>query len=355
MKITKIEDFHADGGWRTLSFLKVTTDEGIVGWCEFNETVWNPGLTQVIRRLASTVLGEDPMQIGRLTMVLHATTRMVPGGLMQQAIAAIENACLDIKGKALGVPVYALFSGPYRQRIPLYWSHCGTFRVREPRLFETTIGTPALRTLDDFKKLGQEALRRGWKAVKTNPIVFAKEGPYWPNPGFSRAGIDLANNCDGRVVAAVADQMAALREGLGPTPELMLDLNFSMKPEGFIQCSRAVESSRLTWLEMDLHEPGALAQVRRRGGSTPLASLEAVYGRRGYRPFLEQQSVDFAIVDVIWNGFAEALRIAEMAESFEVNVAPHNFYGHLASMISGHFCAAVPNVKIMEYEADDVP
>lgn len=354
MKIVKIEDLHADAGWRTFSFLKVTTDEGLVGWSEFNETVWNPGLTQVIRRLASTVIGEDPTQAGRLSMTLSATTRMVPGGMMQQAIAAIENACLDIKAKALGVPVYALFSGPYRQRIPLYWSHCGTFRVRDAKLFETVIGTPALRTLDDFKELGREAVRRGWKAVKTNPIVFGKDGPYWPNSGFARPGLDLANNCDTVVVEAVADQMAALREGLGPRPGLMLDLNFSMKPEGFIQCARAVESSRLTWLEMDLHEPQALAQVRRHS-RTPVASLEAIYGRRAYRPFLEQQAVDFAIVDVVWNGFTESVRVAEMAESFEVNVAPHNFYGHLASLISAHFCAAVPNVKIMEYESDDVP
>jgi L-alanine-DL-glutamate epimerase-like enolase superfamily enzyme len=354
MKIVKIEDFHADGGWRTFSFLKVTTDEGIVGWSEFNETGWNPGLSALIRRLASTILGEDPMQAGRLAAMLAATTRMVPGGVMQQAIAAIENACLDIKGKALGVPVYALFSGPYRQRIPLYWSHCGTFRVRDAAFFEKVIGAPALRTLDDFKELGREAIRRGWKAVKTNPIVFTKDGPYWPNSGFARAGLDLANNCDAFVVDAIVDQMAALREGLGPQAGLMLDLNFSMKPEGFIQCARAVEPYRLTWLEMDLHEPQALAQVRRRSG-TPVASLEAIYGRRAYRAFLEQQAVDFAIVDVVWNGFAESVRIAELAESFEINVAPHNFYGHLASMISAHFCAAVPNVKIMEYESEDVP
>ncbi len=354
MKIVKIEDLHADAGWRTLSFLKITTDEGIVGWSEFNETLWNTGLTQVIRRLAPTLVGEDPRQAGRIALMLYATTRMVPGGMMQQAIAAIENACLDIKAKALGVPVYALFSGPYRDRIPLYWSHCGTFRVRDARLFETVIGTPPLRTLDDFKALGRDAVRRGWKAVKTNPIVFGKDGPYWPNSGFARAGLDLANNCEPFVVDAIVDQMAALREGLGPHAGLMLDLNFSMKPEGFIRCARAVEPQRLTWLEIDLHEPQALAQVRR-SSATPVASLEAIYGRRAYRPFLEQQAVDFAIVDVIWNGFSESVRVAEMAESFEVNVAPHNFYGHLASLISAHFCAAVPNVKTMEYEVDDVP
>ncbi|MEO8281106.1 MAG: mandelate racemase/muconate lactonizing enzyme family protein [Ideonella sp.] len=354
MKITQIDDLHADGGWRTISFLKVQTDEGLVGWSEFNETIWNPGLTQLIRRLVPQVLGEDPRRIGTLSTTLWATTRMVPGGMMQQAISAIENACLDIKAKALGVPVYALFSGPYRQRIPLYWSHCGTFRVRDAAFFEQVLGTPPLRTLDDIKALGEEARRRGWKAVKTNPIVFTPDGPYWPNSGFSKAGIDLANNCAPSVVAGVVDQMTALREGLGPQGELMLDLNFSMKPEGFVRCARALEPVDLTWLEVDLHEASALAQVRRRT-STPIASLEAIYNRRGYRPFLDQQAVDFAIIDVIWNGFTESVRIAELAEAYEVNVAPHNFYGQLANLISGHFCASVPNVKIMEFEADDVP
>lgn len=354
MKIVHVEDLQADGGWRTISFLKIVTDEGIVGWSEFNETIWNPGLTQLIRRLATQVIGEDPREAGALAATLWATTRMVPGGMMQQAIAAIENACLDIKARALGVPVYALFSGPYRRAIPLYWSHCGTFRVRDAALFESVLGTPPLRTLDDIKALGHEARQRGWKAVKTNPILFNAKGPYWPNSGFAKAGLDLAGNCDSSHVAGIVDQMAAMREGLGPDIGLMLDLNFSMKPEGFARCGRALEPFDLTWLEIDLHEASALASVRERT-HTPIASLEAIYGRRGYRPFFEHRTVDFAIIDVIWNGFTEAVRIAELAEAYEINVAPHNFYGKLANLISAHFCASVPNLKTMEYEADDMP
>lgn len=354
MKIVDIEDLHADGGWRTFSFLKVTTSEGLVGWSEFNETQWNPGLTTVIRRMAAHVIGEDPRHIGRLSAMLWAITRMVPGGTNQQAIAAIENACLDIKAKALGIPVSSLFSGPYRDRVPLYWSHCGTFRVRDRELFEKVLGKPPLRTLDDIKELGAVARRDGWKAVKTNPILFTKAGPVWANSGFPKAGLDLSGNWSLAVIDGMVEHMAALRDGLGAQAGLMLDLNFSMKPEGLIQTCRALQPYRMTWLEMDLHEPSALADVRR-ASDIPIASLEAIYGRRDYRPFLEQHAVDVAIVDVIWNGFSESVRIAEMAESFEVNVAPHNFYGHLASLISAHFCAAVPNVRIMEYEVDDVP
>ena len=72
-------------------------------------------------------------------------------------------------------------------------------------------------------------------------------------------------------------------------------------------------------------------------------------------PIFEAYAFDTAIVDVIWNGFYESLKIAAMADVYEVNVAPHNFYGHLASAISAHFCAAVPNFRIMEIDIDGVP
>lgn len=354
MKIVRIEDLHADAGWRTFSYLKITTDEGLVGWSEYNEAGWNPGLTEVIRKLGAHAMGQDPCAVARLGATLTAYTRMASGGIAQQAVAAIENACLDILGKSLGVPVCRLFGGPYRERLQVYWSHCGMFRVRHPALFENEIGTPPLRTLDDIKALGREAVKRGFQAVKTNPIVFDRGGPRLLNPGFGPVGLDVAQTYDVRVTDALVEQIAAIREGLGPQMGLMLDLNFSQKPEGLVRIAKALEPYRLTWLEMDMHDPGALAHVRR-STTTPVASLESIHGRRLYRPFFDQYAVDVAIIDVPWNGFLEALRIASMAEAYEINVAPHNFYGHLASMMSAHFCAAIPNFRIMEFEGDDVP
>ena len=88
---------------------------------------------------------------------------------------------------------------------------------------------------------------------------------------------------------------------------------------------------------------------------TPIASLESLHGRRAYKSYLQAQAVDVAIVDVPWNGFHESVRIASLAETFEVNVAPHNFYGPLADLMSAHFCTVVPNLTMMEIEGDDVP
>ena len=102
MKIVKIEDLHCDAGWRVNSFLKITTDEGIVGWSEYMEGYGAQGLTGVIRKLAERLIGQDPRPVERHSAYLYAATRQAAGGINAMAIAAIENALVDIKAKALG-------------------------------------------------------------------------------------------------------------------------------------------------------------------------------------------------------------------------------------------------------------
>ena len=121
-----------------------------------------------------------------------------------------------------------------------------------------------------------------------------------------------------------------------------------------MKVARALEPFDLFWVEIDSFDPAALHYVRSRIG-IPLASLESQYTRRGYREFFERQAVDVAIVDAPWNGVAESLKIAAMADTYEVNIAPHNFYGHLATMMNAHFCAVAPNFRIMEIDVDAVP
>jgi galactonate dehydratase len=352
MKIARFEHLHADAGWRVFSFLKVVTDDGLVGWAEYNEGYGAGGLTALIRKFADVVIGMDPREGGRNSATLHAMTRLSHGGLNAQAIAIIENACLDIKAKALGVPVYALFGGPFRTRIPLYWSHCGSRRVWRRDLFEAKWGYPPLRSLDDIAALGRSVIERGFKALKTNPCDLM---PGWnkfssgfrPMPGF----LDRAP--DNRIIGEMTQLLRAFRDGIGPDTGLMFDLNFNQRADGFIKIARALEPFNLTWLEIDTHDPEALALVRR-ASRTPIGSLESIHGLNEYRPFLEQRAVDVAIIDVHWNGLWESVRIATLADAYDTDVAPHNYEGHLASMVSAHFCAAVPNFRIMEIEVDDV-
>ncbi len=349
MKITGIETLRADAGWRLFSFVKIMTDSGTVGWSEYNESFGSLGLSQVIDALSPLIIGRDPRRVEQITSTLHVMTRQSRGGLNQQAIAAIENACLDLKGKDLGVPVCALYGGPVRERIPVYWSHMGTYRVRNA----AHMGTPALLTHDQLAEHASEIRGLGFKALKTNimPTSGGKLTPF--SPGFGRSPGWPELNWSPSLLASTRDCLSAIRDGAGPEMGVMLDVNFHFKTEGFRQIADAVAPFNLTWLEIDTHDAASLALIRN-SAPCPIASCETLCGRRDFKPFFEAYAMDVPIIDVIWNGFAESFKIAAMADVYEMNVAPHNFYGHLCTAISAHLCAAVPNFRIMEIDIDSV-
>jgi len=350
MKITRIEDLHCDAGWREFSFLKIETDDGVTGWSEYNESYGAKGLTGIIRKLAEGLIGEDPRPVERHSARLYAKTRAAPGGINAQAIAALENALVDVKARALGVPVYELLGGPVRDRLRLYWSHCGSYRLDHAE----AMGLPPLRHLDDVRALGRQVAERGFSALKTNIFLFDEARPFMYMPGFTRNAGWPDLNPSRRIIGALDEQLAAFREGTGPEVEFLLDLNFNFKTEGYIRVARALARHDLMWIELDIYDPQALAQIRR-SIPQPVASCESLFGRRGFRDFFEHRAMDVAIVDVPWNGILESMKIAAMAEPYEINVAPHNFYGHLSTLMSAHFCAALPNFRIMEIDIDDVP
>lgn len=353
MRITGCAIRHCNAGWRDFSFLTLTTDGGLEGLAEFNECYGSPGLSAVIRRLVARIEGMDPRAHERIHQYLYAITRQAPGGVNSQAIAAIENACLDLKGQALGVPVYELLGGAVRETIPLYWSHCGTYLVK-PEIAELC-GVPAVRALDDLTALGRRVRDAGYTGLKTNMLRFGNgDGGNLYMPGFTASPGWPELNVPTGLEGELRDQLTALAEGAGPDVALRLDLNFNFKPEGYRQLALALDDLNLAWLEIDLYDPQALAAIRERV-ATPIASLESLFGLGQFRPFLEAQAVDVAIVDVPWNGAWTSLKIAALAEAFEVNAAPHNFYGHLSTLMSAHLCAAIPNFRVMEIDVDDVP
>jgi L-alanine-DL-glutamate epimerase-like enolase superfamily enzyme len=215
------------------------------------------------------------------------------------------------------------------------------------------MGIPPVRTLDDIVAMGREVVAKGYTALKTNVLLLG-DNPRAHVPGFGRSAGFPELNADRHVLDAMRAELAAFREGAGPTMDILVDLNFNYKTEGFLKMARAMEPYDLFWVEMDTRDAKALAYVRGRT-TIPVASCECLFGRRDYRPFFERQAVDVAIIDTPWNGVAESLKIAAMADAYEINVAPHNFYGHLATMMNAHWSAVVPNLRIMETDPDMVP
>ena len=351
MKIKKYEIKHCNAGWRDFSFLKIVTDEGISGISEYNECYGSPGLSTIIRRFMDKILNHDPICHEKIHQFLYASSRQAPGGIAQQAIAAIENALLDIKGKYLNVPVHTLLGGAVRDKLPLYWSHCGTYRISEE--LSKIMEKPQVKTLEDLKQLGKDVKEAGYKGLKTNIFTFA-ETPILEMQGFGRGSGWPELNVDKQIIDGLIKQIESLRSGAGDNMGIHLDLNFNFKTEGYLQITRALDDLKLTWFEIDLYHPEGLRRIRD-ANKTPIASCESLFGIREFRPFFENASMDVAIIDIPWNGIWLGMKIAAIAESYETNVAPHNFYGNLSTLMSAHFCAAVPNFRVMEIDPDDVP
>ncbi len=347
MKVAQLETLYCDAGWRPWIFLKATADDGSVGWAEITDSHGSPhGLAGIVEDLAPSVVGRDPRAVERVVWDLFRATRQSPGSVIQKAIGGIENALLDLKAKALGVPVYELFGGPTRDSVEVYWSHCGTTRARA---WEVT-STPKLASYDDVVALGREIVERGFKAFKTN-IVIPGDEPQVLMPGFQGDGLE--RNSSPELEQALVRLLEAFHEGTGGAAEPIVDLNFNLTAEGVLRVARSLDRHSLMWLEVDAFDPVSLAAVRG-GAGMPICSGENLYTNRGFRPYLEAGAMDVASVDVIWNGFHQAKKIADLAETFEVNCAPHNYYSHLATFISAQWCAAIPNVRILEIDVDDV-
>jgi L-alanine-DL-glutamate epimerase-like enolase superfamily enzyme len=347
MKVKSIETMACDAGWRNYHFVKVTTDTGIVGWSEFDEGFGAPGVGSVIDRLSARVVGQPVGAHERIYAELYCATRPAAGGVVALAMGAIENALLDAKAKGLGVPVYELLGGKIRDRIRVYWSHCATWRINHPTQYK-----PAITDLDGVKAIGREVRETGFGALKTNIFLYdaSKKNARGWRPGFGVPFLPEIN-VDREVIKNLLMHLEALREGAGSDVDILLDLNFNAKTEGYLKILRAIAHLDLFWVEIDSYSPEALGYIRRQSPH-PISSCETLLGLREFLPYFREQAMDVAIVDTPWNGVWQSMKIAAAAEAHEVNVAPHNFYGHLCTMMNAHFAAAVPNLRIMETDID---
>jgi galactonate dehydratase len=344
MQIARIDCFTAAAGWRTHEFLKVTMADGLVGWSEFSRAFGGPGAREAIAALTPALIGADPRSAAVGTMLLDAARR---SSVTQQACAAIGNALLDVRARALGVPVYELLGGAVRERIQLYWAHCGTYRVSHAAL----MGRPAMRTLDDVVTLGREVAARGFSALKTNLLVFGESSARRYTPHADQQAPTLTATL--ALQRALSEQLAALRAGAGGDMEVMVDLGANFRTEGALKMARAMESYNPSWLEIELRNTAALRFLRERT-SVPIAAGESLRPRE-YHDLLSSGSVDVIIIDVLFNGLLESLHVAAACAAYDVNVAVHNCYSPLATAIAAAFCAAVPNLHMLEYDVDEVP
>lgn len=348
MKITKLETFIVDGGWRAWTYVKVETDEGITGWGEASDTRVPHAVDGAVRDLSAALVGKDPRAYETRFWDMVRNTRSSPGGIAARAIAGIECALVDITARALGISVVQLLGGPTRDRVRLYWSHCGTTRVRHAEM----VGKPPINTFDDVTALAKEVVSRGFTALKTNIVMPGKKAT-WAS-GFDGSMGPNDEWVSNSMLAHIEKHIGTIRDAVGPDFDINLDLNFHFKPEACMRIAKVLEPYNLHWLEIDTPDPDVLRQIKD-STSTKICTGETLVHMKEYLPFFQRHAADVFMLDVPWNGIVQGKKVGDLAATFQHNVAPHNHYSHLSTFMSATLCATLSNVRIMEIDIDDVP
>jgi L-alanine-DL-glutamate epimerase-like enolase superfamily enzyme len=343
MKITAIEPFVCDGGLRQFGFLKVSTDQGIVGWSEMYDFTAIASLATAIRIIGREFIGMDPFRIEWFNERMWYLARPgIPERI--KVLAALEMALWDIKGKALGVPVYELLGGKFHNRLKLYWSHFASYRGAWPEI----VGVEPQTTYTAWAEGARDVVAQGYTVLKTNLIQKARNGrkPWFPD---YRDGWITTDTLDQAV-----EWVGTIRDVVGPDIGISVDVQFEYRMGGIVQLARAMEPFDLYWLEVEDLDAGALLAAREQT-TTRFCHGESLFRRDQFRPFFQNHVTDVVMIETLSNGVAETRRIAEMAELYDVMVSPHNWMSPLCTMINAQLCAALPNFEILEIDIDDVP
>ena len=311
MKISAIKTFRLG----RYTFVKVETDEGLYGLGESGLGRRGGAIAEVVRGFEPDLLGQDPFRIEHWWQVMFRGG-FFPGGVVQSsAVSAVDIALWDIKGKALGVPVYELLGGRVRDKVACY-PHTGGATVED--------------LVENCRKKQQE----GWRFVR-----WGLNDP---------AGADRLEPT--RAVLHGIEQVKAVRQALGPELEILVDVHTRLDPPASIQFCKGVEAYRPFFIEDPLRSenPDSLRLVRQQT-SVPIAVGEQFSSKWEFRQVIEEELTDYCRVDLcIAGGLTEARKIAGWCETHYIALAPHNPLGPVSTAACLHLCLASPLVGVQE-------
>jgi galactonate dehydratase len=333
LKIREIRAVRLRDGFN-IRFVRVYTDQGLTGT---GETMDTRGEEYIINNdMSPSLVGRDPLDIEGILYDLWSRSVFARGlgGPYLSAISGVEMALWDLAGKALGVPVYRLLGGRVRQRVPIY-----------------------LHAVDAADARGLVAATKV-KGLKIG-IDYRPEAGQFGGPGHFdstlKKGIEPEKSENMHLNNPQTDDIvklvASVREAVGPDYSLMLECHTRYDVESAIQLCHLLEPYRLTWVEEPIPSDNVDAMAKIRSAvRVPIAAGENIYTRYGFRPFLEKQALSIIQPDMSkTGGLLEGRKIASMAETYFVPVAPHGVASPLGTMAYAHVCLVMQNLLILEF------
>ncbi|MBL8228103.1 MAG: mandelate racemase/muconate lactonizing enzyme family protein [Bryobacterales bacterium] len=323
MKITKLSTQIVHAYRCNWVFCVLETTDGIRGAGEGTLEMRERTVAEAIEELGRYLVGKDPFAIEHHVHVMHRDSYWRSGPVLRTALSAVEAAMFDIKGKALGVPVYELLGGKCRDRVPCYAN--GWFAgARRP---------------EEFAAKARETARLGFRALKFDP--------------FGQAYLTLTPAQRHEAY----DIVEAVRDAVGPLVDLLIEVHGRLDVPSAVEMARRLERLRPLWYEEPLppESLAALSDVRRRA-PIAIAAGERYFEPQRFLEALQSDSLDFLQPDVCHiGGLLEAKKVANLGLLYGRPISPHNPNGPVCNAMSLQLAASTPNFSYLETMVSDVP
>jgi galactonate dehydratase len=319
LKITAIKPYPVWVGIRNQLIVKIETDQGVYGWGESGLSSREKAVVGAIEHYREFLIGQDAMQIGRIWQEMYRSQYFEGGRVLTAAISALDLALYDIKGKALGVPVYQLLGGKQRELIP-------TFAT-------TRSETSSAEVVEQVLELKAQ----GWDAIRLIPAGQKSDNVYEP-----RASI-----------AETVKWTVKCREAAGEDVVLGIDFHHRLSVAEAASYCQKMPRGTLDFLEEPIRDetPSAYAALRKLT-DVPFAIGEEFSSKWQFLPYIEEDLTQFNRIDICnVGGLTEAMKVAGWTEAHYIDMMPHNPLGPICTAATVHFAAAVPNFSWLETRA----
>ena len=316
LKIAAIKPYAVRVGTRNQLIVKVETDQGVFGWGESGLTGRERAVVGAIEHYREFLVGKDAMQIGRIWQEMYRSQYFEGGRVLQAAISAIDIALYDIKGKALGVPVYDLLGGKQRDRVPTFAS-----------TGDEAEGDVAIARAKELHEQGWQAIRFFGKGQNNRQTFEPRES-----------------------IAATAAMLNKAREELGSELVLGIDYHHRLSVAEAASFCNKLDKGVIDFLEEPIRDetPEAYESLRTMT-EIPFAIGEEFASKWQFVPYIERGIHQFNRLDICnVGGFTEAMKIAGWSEAHYVDLMPHNPLGPICTAATVHLGAAVPNFAWLE-------
>ncbi len=310
--------------WRNITFVKVETDDGLIGYGETRAVNRTDAVLGYLNEITDRyILGSDPFDVERLVQRLFREDYARAGETTMTGLALIELACWDIIGRALDQPVYRLLGGAVRDKVKAYAN--GWYTVE--------------RTPEEFHAAARQVVARGYRGLKFDP--------------FGAGLYELSREEKNKAVALVE----AVRDAVGPEADILVEMHGRFNPVTAIDMAHALAPFRPAWYEEPV-PPENLPALKKVAEAiaplgVPVATGERLHTLYEYRELLELQAADVIQPDIThFGGILNTKKLAAWAEAYYVLIAPHNVGGPVSTAAGLHLAACTPNFKILEYFND---